>query len=102
MQFLLICRDGADALPTRLANRTPHLSRIVELWHEGHILDGGAILDDDGEMAGSAVFCDFPDREALDAYLAEEIYAKVGVWQDIEIIPIRRVMWPSERNPKAQ
>ncbi|WNJ88037.1 hypothetical protein [Bosea sp. 685] len=46
-------------------------------------------------MIGSIVLCDFPDRAALDAYLASEIYAREGVWDDMEIVPFRRVAWKS-------
>jgi len=93
MQFALICRDGADVLAKRLANRDAHLARIHEMKAEGTILDGGAILSDGGEMAGSVVLCDFPDRAALDAYLASEVYAAKGIWADIEVLPFKRVVW---------
>ncbi|QDC10804.1 hypothetical protein FHY55_16880 [Oceanicola sp. D3] len=93
MQFALICRDGSDVLAKRLANRDAHLERIHAMKAEGRILDGGAILSDEGEMAGSVVLCDFPDRAALDAYLASEVYATEGIWADIEVLPFKRVQW---------
>ncbi|WP_163268553.1 YciI family protein [Chelativorans alearense] len=95
MHFALICRDSKEAgtLEKRLAARDEHLERIHSMKAEGTIVDGGAILDETGEMVGSIVLCDFPDRAALDAYLESEIYAREGVWKDIEILPFKRVAW---------
>ena len=39
----------------------------------------GAILDDAGNMIGSAVFAEFPTREHLDAWLAREPYVRQKV-----------------------
>ena len=50
---------------------------------------GGAILDDTGAMIGSATIVEFPDRAALDAWLARDPYVTGGVWQKIEVRPFR-------------
>lgn len=93
MQFALICRDAPDVLARRLAARAGHMENIHAMKATGEIIDGGAMLNDDGNMAGSVVLCEFPDRAALDAYLAREVYAREGIWGEIEIIPFRRVQW---------
>lgn len=98
MHFAIIARDSkaADTLARRLAARDEHLEGIHRMKAEGTIVDGGAMLSEDGTtMIGSIVLCDFPDRAALDAYLASEIYAREGVWDDMEIVPFRRVAWKS-------
>ncbi|WMT91899.1 YciI family protein [Pelagibacterium sp. H642] len=97
MYFAIIARDNTEpgTLEKRLANRDAHLEKIHAMKAEGSIIDGGAMLNDDGDMVGSIVLCHFPDRAALDAYLAEEIYATQRVWGDIEIVPFRRVSWKS-------
>ncbi|QEL27306.1 hypothetical protein FQV39_32340 (plasmid) [Bosea sp. F3-2] len=97
MHFAIIARDSraADTLARRLAAREEHLEGIHRMKAEGTIVDGGAILGDDGTMMGSIVLCDFPDRAALDAYLSSEIYAREKVWGEIEIVPFRRVAWKS-------
>jgi hypothetical protein len=61
---------------------------------DGTILDGGAILDENGSMVGSVVLCRFPDRAALDAYLEREIYAREQIWNKIEVVEMRFVDWP--------
>lgn len=95
MQFTLIARDDTTAgtLEKRLAAREKHMERIHAMKAEGTIIDGGALLNDDGKMIGSIVLCEFPDRAALKAYIDSEIYHVEGVWKDIEIHPFRRVQW---------
>lgn len=95
MHFAIIARDSkaANTLARRLAARDEHLEGIHRMKAEGSIVDGGAMLTEDGTMVGSILLCDFPDRAALDAYLASEVYAREGVWGEIEIVPFRRVAW---------
>jgi uncharacterized protein YciI len=91
MQFLVIARDGRDAaaLDRRLAARTVHFERLPGMIAAGEMLMGGAILDDGARMIGSAALVDFPDRAALDRWLAQEPYVTGDVWRDIEVVPFR-------------
>lgn len=91
MQFLVIARDGTDAgaLERRMAARGLHFTRLPAMLEAGEMLMGGAILDDHGKMIGSTALVDFPDRAALDRWLAEEPYVTGDVWRDIEVVPFR-------------
>lgn len=91
--YALICRDAPDALQKRMAARAAHMDGLKIEKAAGHIVDGGAILDVQGNMAGSVVLCQFDDRAALDAYLVREIYHREGVWGDVEILEMRFVDW---------
>lgn len=95
MQFTIIARDdtAAGTLDKRLAARDKHMERIHAMKSEGTIIDGGALIDDDGKMIGSVVLCEFPDRAELDAYIQSETYFTQGVWKDISVLPFRRVQW---------
>ena len=93
MDFALICRDAPGALEKRLAARPEHMAGLKIGKADGTIVDGGAILDAEGNMAGSVVLCRFPDRAALDEYLSREVYARGGVWGDIEVVEMRFVDW---------
>ena len=86
MQFAIIAHDlpGDEAHMRRLDARAEHMESIRQLKIEGRILDGGALLDDSGRMSGSVVLCDFQDRAALDAYLANEPYMRKKVWSDVK------------------
>jgi uncharacterized protein len=90
-QFLLIAHDGTDAeAPARRqAARPAHLASVAPLVESGRILVGGAILDAAGGMIGSALIAEFPDRAALDAWLAQDPYTTGGVWQRVEVMPFR-------------
>jgi uncharacterized protein YciI len=94
MDFALICRDAPDALPRRLESRAEHMAGLKTAKTEGTIIDGGAILDSEGNMVGSVVLCRFPDRVALDAYLEREVYAREKIWDKIEVLEMRFVDWP--------
>jgi len=91
MQFLLTAYDGKDeeAQDRRLSARPGHLEKIRELKINGECLLGGAILDDNGNMIGSMIVYDFPDRKTMDERLKDEPYIYAGVWQKIEIVPFR-------------
>lgn len=93
MQFSLIARDQPGALDKRLAARTEHMEGVRRGKAEGWIIDGGALIDDEGQMCGSSMLLEFPDRAALDAYIASEVYQRTGVWGDVTVLPMRRVDW---------
>lgn len=90
-QWLVIAKDGSDpeAPGRRQAARPAHLEGIAPMVERGEIIAGGALLDDEGRMVGSAVMCEFPDRAGLDAWLARDPYVTGGVWQEIEVRPFR-------------
>lgn len=91
MQFVLIAFDATDsgALKRRMKVREEHLKKISLLKHKGEYKFGGAILDDGGKMIGSVIVYDFPDRQALDTRLQDEVYFTEGIWKKIEIRPFR-------------
>lgn len=91
MQFLVLAYDGSDndAKTRRQAARPAHLEGIKPMVEYGELRAAGAILDDQGNMIGSAVFAEFPTREHLDAWLAREPYVRQKVWQTIEVKPFR-------------
>ncbi len=92
MQFLLLGYDGTDpgAPQRRLDSRSQHLARIAEMKRKGEFVFGGAILDENGQMRGSMVVYEFPDRASLDRCLEDEPYIVKGVWQKVEIKPFRQ------------
>lgn len=87
MQFVLTARDGSDehAYIRRMAAREAHLANTERLM--AHMIMGVATLDAAGKMNGSIMIVDFPERAALDAWLANEPYVTGNVWQEISIQP---------------
>jgi uncharacterized protein len=91
MQWLIIARDGRDehASERRLAARPAHLENAAKLQAAGHLLVGGALVDDGGRMIGSAAVAQFATRDELDRWLQTDPYVTGGVWRDIEVLPYR-------------
>ena len=91
MQWLIVARDGTDAAAEarRLRARPAHLENAARLQDAGHLLMGGALLDDAGRMIGSAAVAQFETRAELDEWLRTDPYVTGGVWRDIQVTPYR-------------
>ena len=89
MQFLVKAYDGEGMLERRMAVRPRHLEGMKKLGKQ--IICAGGLLDDEGKMKGSALVLEFPDRAALDDYLANEPYVTEHVWEKVEV-EIRNVV----------
>ena len=95
MQFIIKAYDGPDMLEKRMEVRPDHLEGMKVLGKQ--IICAGGLLDDEGKMKGSALVMEFPDRAALDNYLANEPYVVAGVWQKIEVETMNVVLVNGER-----
>ena len=91
MQFLVVARDGTDeeAVERRRRVRPGHLASIQPLVDDGHVLVGGAILGETGDMVGSMLLVEFVDRAQLDRWISADPYVTEGVWRQIEVSPFR-------------
>jgi len=92
MQFIVIALDYKDdkALERRLAVREAHLKYAGEMFNIGKWLFASALLDDEGKMNGSVIFCDYPSKEDLrNQWLDEEVYVTGKVWEDITIRKVK-------------
>ncbi|MFP4090160.1 MAG: YciI family protein [Cyclobacteriaceae bacterium] len=93
MEFLIIAHDGTDegALDRRMNARSEHLEKARKMKEQGHLIEGGAILDEEGKMIGSTLYMQFDSREDVQKYIDEDPYVKGKVWEKIEVKPIRLV-----------
>lgn len=100
-QFLVLAYDGTDreAPARRKAARPQHFEGIKSMVAKGEIVAGAAILDDAGNMIGSAVFTEFPSRSALDQWLEREPYVRERVWRKIEVKPMRLAVLDGKITP---
>ena len=91
MQFLVTAYDGKDdgALDRRMSVRKAHINGANELKEAGHLIAGGAILDEAEQMIGSTMFVEFDSKADLDQWLASDPYVTGNVWQEISVLPIR-------------
>ena len=95
MQFIIKAYDGPNMLDKRMEVRPRHLEGMAKLGPQ--VICAGGLLDDEGKMKGSALVMEFPDRAALDEYLANEPYVIEGVWQKIEVEIINVVLVNGEK-----
>ena len=95
MQFLVKAYDGPNMLEKRMEVRPRHLEGMKKLGRQ--IIVAGGLLDEEGKLKGSALVMEFPDRAALDEYLAGEPYVQEGVWQKIEVEPMNVVLVNGEK-----
>jgi uncharacterized protein len=91
MMYLVIAKDGADSdAPARRQKvRAEHLEKVKPAVESGFVLLGGALLDKDGGMTGSAMLLDAPSEEEVWAFLKRDVYSKSNVWQNFEVHPFR-------------
>lgn len=89
MLVALIARDKKDALQTRLDNRAAHLAYIEET---GVVTQAGPLLGDEGAMIGSLVILDVADVDAARDWAANDPYAKAGLFENVEMIPWKKVV----------
>lgn len=95
MQFLVKAYDGPDMLEKRMEVRPRHLEGMKQL--SSQVICAGGLLDEEGKMKGSALVMEFPDRAALDEYLANEPYVIENVWQKIEVEAMNVVLVNGEK-----
>ena len=88
MQFVVTAHDYKDskALERRLAVREQHLKYANEMHKQGKWLFASALLDNEGKMNGSIIFCDYENEDQLrEEWLNNEVYVTGKVWEKIEI-----------------
>ncbi|MBK7104838.1 MAG: hypothetical protein IPH62_06110 [Ignavibacteriae bacterium] len=88
MQFVVFAHDYKDekALERRLAVREEHLKFAAQMFENGTWLFASALLDENGNMNGSVIFCDYENEEVLRKnWLDKEVYVTGKVWDEITI-----------------
>lgn len=90
-QYFITAYDGTDegALDRRMAARPTHLAGAKTLKENGNLITGGAILDENGKMIGSAMIAQFESEEAFQEWYDNEPYITQGVWKNIDVKPFR-------------
>lgn len=89
--YAVHCIDKAGALQVRLDNRAAHLE-FLGSHPEKVVLAGPVLTDDHQTPIGSLLVLDFADRAGLDAFLAQDPYAKAGLFDRVDVLPYRKVL----------
>lgn len=90
-QFIIIAQDYKDseALNRRLAARPVHLERMRVEKAKGVFIMGGAKLNEQGNMYGSMLIVDLPDKTSVQNWIAADPYITDNVWETVEITLFR-------------
>lgn len=86
MLFAFIGKDKPGVLQTRIDTRPAHVAFLEKLNAEGTLKVAGPFLDDEGKPFGSLVVIEAADKAAAAKILAEDPYAKAGLFASTEII----------------
>lgn len=90
MHFFVRCVDKPGHLEVRQANRAAHLE-FLKANIDKILMAGPTLTDDAQSMTGSVLVFDVADRARLDALLAEDPYAKAGLFQSVEVSVYKKV-----------
>jgi uncharacterized protein YciI len=85
MLFAFIGKDKSGNLQVRIDTRPAHVAYLEKLNADGILKIAGPFLGDDGKPFGSLVVVEAADKAAAAAILAEDPYAKAGLFGSTEI-----------------
>ena len=87
MQFMVYCLDKPGALEVRMANRPKHVEYLTS--YNDKLIFAGPLLD--GEtMMGSLLVLELADRAEMDKFLANDPYAKAGLFQSVSVHGVKK------------
>lgn len=89
MLFVALCTDKPDHVDLRLSTRAAHLAFLDA--HAKAVKLGGPFLDGD-KPVGSMLILDCDTEAAARALLAEDPYARAGLFASVEVKPWKRVV----------
>jgi len=83
--FILTCHDHPNSLKLRKKTRDAHLRYLNE--SDVKLFLGGPLLSAKQEPIGSLLIIEAADEHAANNFAAHDPYAKVGLFQSVEINP---------------
>jgi uncharacterized protein YciI len=93
----LICTDKPGSLAIRMQNRPEHVAYLKSLGDS--LVFAGPFLQEDGKtMCGSLVVIEAPSIDAARAIAAGDPFAKIGLFESVEIRPW---LWAMKRPEQA-
>ena len=87
--FVISYIDKPNSLPVRMANRPAHLAYAHDENNPAKVKLGGPYLDDKGEMAGSLIIVEAPDKATAVRFTENDPYVKAGLFSSIDVRPYR-------------
>jgi len=89
MTFLVLIDDHPGSSDQRNAIRENHINYQQGFVKDGTLVVGGAVLDDENAVIGSAALLRCQSRADVKRWFKEDPYFKSGVWKAIKMIPLK-------------
>ena len=90
--FVISYIDKPNSLALRMANREAHLAYAHADDKPAKVKLGGPYLDETGDMAGSLIIVEAPDRADAIAFTENDPYVRAGLFRSIDVRPYRITM----------
>jgi uncharacterized protein len=88
-RFAMICIDKPDHTELRAATRDDHLAYIAET---GVVEQAGPLMNEAGEMTGSLLILDVPDRDAALRWGGSDPYFLAGLFESVSLHRWKKVI----------
>ena len=92
--YVISCIDKPDSLLLRTATREAHLAYANGGGRPVRVKIGGPYLDENGNMAGSLLIVEAPDRAAVEQFSKDDPYVRAGLFQIVDIRSYRITVGP--------
>lgn len=98
MFYAIIGEDAPNSLEKRLAVRTSHLARLIQLQDEGRLLLAGpfpaidSIDPGPAGFSGSLIVAEFASLQEAKAWAETDPYATDGVFSRVTVKPFRKTL----------
>lgn len=90
--FVIRYIDKPNALRLRLQTREAHLAYAHAGDKPAKVKIGGPFLDEAGNMCGSLLIVEAPDKAAAVAFTESDPYVRCGLMESVEVRPYRLTM----------
>lgn len=86
--YVLFATDKPGVLTRREETRPLHRAYLDDPGpHAVKVLQGGPTLDHEGRMNGTLLVLEADSMAAVEAFAADDPYARAGIFQDVRIRP---------------
>jgi hypothetical protein len=100
MLYIIYQEDGPGSAAIRERVKQSHFDYLEK--HKDILVLGGALLaDSDPTRIGSVLILNVPNREAAEAFSANEPLRNAGVFKSVKITRMRRGQWNPGAAPKT-
>jgi hypothetical protein len=96
MPYVIITRDKPNSIDLRTKTREEHL-KYIEPFAPRVLAGGGFLTENDTLAGGGMIVLDVENRSEVEAFVQNDPYTKVGLFQDVEIKRWKKVFFAGEK-----